>query len=286
MVTTQTPDQLGYAMPAEWAKHEACYTAWPAHEYAWGEQLSAAQREFVAFARAFTGAAGQEPLLVLCDPEFLKSAEAALQPDGKRLVLIPHAYGDVWLRDTSAIFVLGPAGRASVRFRFNGWGEKYIYPQDAELGAKIAAMRDEPQFTNDWVLEGGAIDVDGEGTALTTRSCLMNANRGSDGVEPAVFLKRLGDALGVRKLLWLDEGLLNDHTDGHIDNIARFVAPGVVACMRATTADDPNAATLEAIASELAAMTDARGRKLEVVCGFPRQAACSVQMAASSPRAT
>lgn len=264
MVKAQTPDQLGYAMPAEWAPHEACYTAWPAHEHAWGSQLEAAQREFVAFARAFAGAAGQEPLLVLCDPEYLKSAEAQLQPDGKQLVLVPHAYGDVWLRDTSAIFVTGSAGRASVRFRFNGWGEKYIYPHDAELSAKIAALRDEPQFTNDWVLEGGAIDVDGEGTALTTRSCLMNENRGGP-TDPAVFQKRLGDALGVRKLLWLDEGLLNDHTDGHIDNIARFVAPGVVACMRATTSDDPNAATLEAIARELAAMTDARGRTLEVV---------------------
>jgi agmatine deiminase len=264
MVTESTPNQLGYAMPAEWAKHDACYTAWPAHEYAWGAQLEAAQREFVAFASAFTAVAGQEPLLVLCDPAYLSGAEAALRPDGDRLVLVPHAYGDVWLRDTSAIFVRGPAGRASVRFRFNGWGEKYIYPHDAELAAKLAAMREEPQFECDWVLEGGALDVDGEGTALTTRSCLLHENReGPTDVEE--FQRRLRGALGIHKLLWLDEGLVNDHTDGHIDNIARFVAPGVVACMHPDGADDPNLATLDNIARALERMTDARGRQLEVV---------------------
>lgn len=263
-MVTANPNQLGYAMPAEWAKHDACYTAWPAHEYAWGAQLAAAQREFVAFAHAFAAAPQQEPLLVLCDPDFLAGAAAALRPDGERLVLLPHAYGDVWLRDTSAIFVCAAAGRASVRFRFNGWGEKYLYPHDAELAAKLAALRDEPQFENDWVLEGGALDVDGEGTALTTRSCLMNPNRHGP-TDPEQIAQRLRDALGIRKLLWLAEGLANDHTDGHIDNIARFVAPGVVACMRAESADDPNAATLDAIARSLESMLDARGRRLEVV---------------------
>jgi agmatine deiminase len=262
--TQSTPDSLGYAMPPEWAKHDACYTAWPAHEYAWGAQLRAAQREFVAFAKAFAGGRGQEPLLVLCDPAFLAQAEAALQPDGERVVLVPHAYGDVWLRDTSAIFVTGPRGRASVRFRFNGWGEKYIYPHDAELAAKLAAMRDEPQFECEYVLEGGAIDVDGEGTALTTRSCLLHENR-QGPPDPGDVQARLSAALGIRKLLWLDQGLANDHTDGHIDNIARFVAPGVVACMQPESDSDPNAATLDAIARELEAMTDARGRRLTVV---------------------
>jgi agmatine deiminase len=262
-MVTPAPAQLGYAMPAEWTAHDACYTAWPAHEYAWGSQLRAAQREFTAFARAFAASPKQEALLVLVDPEHFAAAEAALQPDGRQLVTLPHAYGDVWLRDTSAIFLTGGAGRASVRFRFNGWGEKYIYPHDAELSARLAAARDEPAFAFEWVLEGGAIDVDGEGTALTTRSCLLNPNRG--GPEPiAVIEQRFAAALGIEKLLWLDQGLANDHTDGHIDNIARFVAPGVVACMRPSGDDDPNADTLEAIAAALGEMTDARGRRLRV----------------------
>ena len=259
-----TPREMGYAFPAEWARHDACYTAWPAHEYAWGSQLAAAQREFTTFARAFAAGKGQEPLLVLVDPAFLEQARATLAPDDRQLVLVPHAYGDVWLRDTGPLFVRGTAGRASVRFAFNGWGEKYIYPHDAELSAKLAALRDEPSFAFDWVLEGGALDADGEGTMLTTRSCLLNANRSGPGDE-AVMEDRLADALGIRKLLWLDEGLANDHTDGHIDNVARFVAPGIVVCMQAHDADDPNAATLEAIARALEAMIDARGRRLQVL---------------------
>jgi len=249
-------------MPAEWSAHEACYTAWPAHEYAWGTQLRAAQREFASFARAFA-APGQEPLIVLVQPEFSAEAEAALIPDGRGIVLHTLDYGDVWLRDTAPIYVRGPAGRASVRFRFNGWGEKYIYPHDAELAGRLAALRDEPAVAFDWVLEGGAVDVDGEGTLLTTRSCLLNPNRGS--ASEREIEARLGDALGVRRVIWLDQGLLNDHTDGHIDNIARFVAPGVVVCMQAHAADDPNAATLDAIAAALARESDARGRRLEVI---------------------
>lgn len=251
-----------YAMPAEWSSHEACYTAWPAHEYAWGSQLRAAQREFTQFARAFA-AAGQERLIVLVQPEFAAEAQEALNPDGRSIALHTLDYGDVWLRDTAPIFVRGPAGRASVRFRFNGWGEKYIYPHDAELSQRLAALHDEPAFTFDWVLEGGAVDVDGEGTLLTTRSCLRNPNRGD--ASEAEIEARLGRALGVQRVIWLDQGLLNDHTDGHIDNIARFVAPSVVCCMQAHAADDPNAETLDAIAAALERESDARGRRLRVV---------------------
>src|SRR5205814_415320 len=140
-----TPHAAGYAMPAEWAPHRTCYTAWPAHEYAWGGALRAAQREFCAFVRAFTGEPGQEPL---------------------------------------------------------------------------------------------AVEVDGRGTCLSTRSCLQNPNRGPVPSDDAV-LAQLRAALGVPQLIWLDAGLANDHTDGHIDNIARFVAEGVVVCMEAHDHDDP-----------------------------------------------
>lgn len=260
--TTQSPRSLGYVMPAEWSPHAACYTAWPAHEYAWGPHLAEAQREFREFVRAFAGHAGQEPLVVLADRDHLDEARNHLNPDGARVSVLEMPYGDVWLRDTAPIFVRGPAGRASVRFAFNGWGEKYVYPHDAELAARLAMLHREPEFRFDWVLEGGAIDVDGEGTALTTRSCVLNPNR--NPVEVSAVAKRLGDALGFEKLIWLDQGLRNDHTDGHIDNIARFVAPGVVVCMRAETEDDPNRETLEAIAEALARETDARGRRLRV----------------------
>ncbi len=190
-----------------------------------------------------------------------------------RLVFPRLDYGEVWLRDIAPIFVRAGSALGSVSFRFNGWGEKFIYPDDDTLSARVqeayGQLGDKPvkRFSADFVLEGGSVDVDGLGTALTTRTCLLNVNRGENGVAPteAEVAVRLRDTLGITQLIWLDQGLLNDHTDGHIDNIARFVAPGVVVCMQASGDDDPNRDTLDAIASELARATDAKGHPLRVV---------------------
>jgi agmatine deiminase len=257
-----SPLAAGYAMPAEWEPHRTCYTAWPAHEYAWGPHLAAAQREFTAFARAFSGDPNQEPLTVIVDEAHAAQAREALQNGQARVQFAALPYGDVWLRDTGPVFLRGPAGIGSVRFQWNGWGEKYLYPHDAELSTRLAALRGGPQFSCDFVLEGGAIEVDGRGTCLTTRSCLLNANRGA--VDASTCEQRLRDALGVRNVIWLEGGLANDHTDGHIDNIARFVAPGVVVCMEPHAEDDPNAQTLDAIARSLEDARDADGRALQV----------------------
>jgi agmatine deiminase len=254
--------------PAEWELHRGCITAWPAHEYAWGEHLRAAQVEFVAFAEAFAKDPGQEPLRVLVDSdEHAEQARVALRGCGAGVVLERVPYGDVWLRDTAPIFLKGKQQLGAVNFRFNGWGEKYIYPNDQELGRRLAERHAETVFEADFVLEGGAVDVDGRGTCLTTRTCLLNDNRqpptGADRED--VIAERLADTLGVSKLIWLDEGLRNDHTDGHIDNIARFVAPGTVVCMQASGDDDPNRATLDTIAGVLQASADASGERLRVV---------------------
>ena len=256
-----TPRGAGYSQPAEWAPHRTCYSAWPAHAYAWGEHLGAAQREFILFARAFSEPDAQEPLTILADAAHAAEARAAL-PEKVRLLELP--YGDIWLRDTAPIFLQGPERVGSVRFRFNGWGEKYIYPHDAELAARLAELQGGPAFRSELICEGGAIDVDGAGTALTTRSCLLNVNR-SPRADVRAIEAQLRDALGVEHILWLDEGLANDHTDGHVDNIARFVAPGRVVCMDASGADDPNRAALNAIAEQLRTARDAAGRALEVV---------------------
>ena len=250
-------------MPAEWAEHRTCYTAWPAHEYAWGPHLAAAQREFIEFARAFCAHPGQESLSVLVDAEHAQTARAALPQLSERLLLVELPYGDVWLRDTGPVFLQGPRGLACVRFRWNGWGEKYRYPHDAEVSRRVAALQTRPEFSCDFVLEGGAVEVDGLGTCLTTRSCVLNPNR--EPSDEATTERRLCDALGATKIIWLDDGLANDHTDGHIDNIARFVAPGVVVCMQAHDADDPNCDTLDATAQQLGSATDARGQQLRVV---------------------
>ncbi|MEY4578038.1 MAG: hypothetical protein RL701_2741 [Pseudomonadota bacterium] len=269
--TTPSASAAGYKFPAEWAAHRTCYTAWPAHEYAWGPALQAAQHEFVGFVRAFTAEAGQELLTILVDDQHSAGARAALAsiPSGWQLLLCN--YGDIWLRDTGPLFLLreGAAGNtrlAHARFRFNGWGEKFIYPHDDSVAERLTALHPNPgsAFAYGFVLEGGAVDVDGAGTCLTTRSCLQNPNRGTPP-SAAVVSERLQAALGVEHVIWLDAGLANDHTDGHIDNIARFVAEGVVVCMQAQDADDPNRDTLEAIASTLQSAHTASGRPLRVV---------------------
>jgi agmatine deiminase len=258
-----SPRAAGYSQPAEWAPHRTCYTAWPAHEYAWGPALQDAQREFVDFVRAFAGHPDQEPLTILVDAEHMAEARDALANIARvQFECLP--YGDVWVRDTGPVFVKGPGGIATVRFRFNGWGGKFVYLHDAALAGRLAERHPGPAFVCDFVLEGGAIEVDGAGSCLTTRSCLQNPNRDAPA-DPELIDARLRDAFGVSQVIWLDAGLANDHTDGHIDNIARFVAQGVVVCMEPHDSDDPNRETLNAIANALTATRDAAGKPLRVV---------------------
>ena len=172
-------------------------------------------------------------------------------------------FGDIWLRDTAPIFVLGPGGAAAVTFGFNGWGGKYVLEHDDGVSARIAERAGVRVFSFDRVLEGGSVDTDGQGTILTTRQCLLHPNRNPGATAPELEAM-LGEALGAEKVLWLGEGLLNDHTDGHIDTLARFVRPGVVVAMRPSPGD-PNREVLDTIVSDLSSMVDASGRRLEVL---------------------
>jgi agmatine deiminase len=179
--------------------------------------------------------------------------------------VIEEPFGDIWLRDTGPIFARdGANGPAALAFRFNGWGAKYDLPHDDTVAARVAARAGVTLRPADFVLEGGAIDGDGAGTFLTTRQCLLNPNR-NPGWTQEIAEDALRAHLGARKVIWLGDGLLNDHTDGHVDNIARFVGPARVACQMASGPDDPNADILEAIAKDLSGQTDAAGRPIEVV---------------------
>ena len=153
-------------------------------------------------------------------------------------------------------------------------------PDDASVGDDIARIAGWPFARFDFVLEGGAIDHDGEGTMLTTRQTLLNANR--NGWTKAEAEAALAEAFGAKKIIWIDEGLKNDHTDGHIDNLARFVAPGRVVCQSPAGADDPNAETLDAIARTLDEATDAAGASSKS-SAFPASASIATRMARSSP---
>lgn len=246
-------------IPPEWAPHKAIWTAWPSAADLWGEDLEPARMEVAAMIRALhDGGKGDRVRVLAHGREAEASAKLAV---GMSAEIVPGGFGDIWFRDTGPIFT---RDGDAVGFRFNGWGGKYQLPHDGEVADQVARAAGVALKRHDFILEGGAIEMDGEGALLTTRQCLLNPNR-NEGWNEREAEDNLRRALGVEKVLWLDEGLANDHTDGHIDNLARFVAPGRVVCQSAWGKGDPNADVLEEIALSLAAMTDARGRKLEVV---------------------
>jgi agmatine deiminase len=263
-----TPRAEGFRQPAEWALHEACWVAWPHDAKLWRDELPKAQASFVQMCRAIAALDGKgrpqgERLEVLVpDAATEGQAARALEGVGARFHRIP--VGDIWLRDTAPIFVTRGEAVASVRFAFNGWGGKYLLPHDDQVASQVAGAAGLSQYEFPFVLEGGSLDTDGEGTFLTTRQCLQNPNR-NPGVDEQAMAAHLSDALGATKVLWLDEGLLNDHTDGHVDTLARFVAPGKVVCMAPSGPRDPNRQVLQDIAKALRGFTDAKGRPLEVV---------------------
>jgi agmatine deiminase len=247
------------AVPAEWARHKAMWVGFPSHAELWQEDLEAAQQEVADLARALAGP-GKEQVKLLIRGEQAEAAARALLAGVANIDFIQGQFGDIWLRDTGPIFMT-PDKAAG--FRFNGWGGKYVFPDDDKVAAQIAAASGAVLTANDFILEGGALDHDGAGTIVTTGQCLLNANR-NPGWTAEKAEAALAQALGARAVIWLGDGLLNDHTDGHVDNLARFVAPGVVACPIAFGADDPNAAAYDAAAQALAAATDAEGSKLTV----------------------
>lgn len=254
-----------FHQPAEWDRHSACWLAWPSHGHLWQESLAPAQAEFAALCVAIAEGGGEALDLLVQDDAAEAQARAALAPVLGQVRFHRVPVGDIWLRDTAPIFVKdGDGALHAACFRFNGWGGKYELPGDDQVAGRVAGLTGLPRLDHGWVLEGGSVEVDGEGTVLTTRQCLLNPNR-NPGMNQIQIEAALREGLGAEQVLWLDEGLLNDHTDGHIDTLARFVAPGVVVCMEARDAADPNAATLARLAVDLAAMTDARGRRLQVV---------------------
>jgi agmatine deiminase len=254
---------MNVTVPAEWAPHRAMWLGFPSHAELWQDDLAAAQAEVAALARALAGPGAERVRLMTGSADGEADARRLLG-DVAGIEIVPGAFGDIWLRDTGPIFGRAGDGLQAQGFRFNGWGGKYDLPHDDTVAEQIATAAGVVLARHDCVLEGGAVDHDGEGTVLTTGQCLLNPNR-NPGWTEAVAEAALADALGAKKVLWLGEGLQNDHTDGHVDNLARFVAPGVVACPVAWGRGDPNAEAYDDAARRLAGMTDAAGRRLQVV---------------------
>jgi agmatine deiminase len=245
------------AVPAEWSPQKTIWTAWPADPEQWNGDLEAPRRDVAALVRAL--APKNSVRILVNGAEAEESARASL---GDAADIVPVKYGDIWLRDTGPVFARTREGAVALRFKFNSWGGKFDLPGDDSVGDDIARLARTPMRRFGFVLEGGAIEHDGEGTVLATREVLLNANRNRWTEEQAEDALR--QALGAEKIIWLDAGLKNDHTDGHVDNIARFVGPGHVVCQSPSGADDPNREILDAVARALKRATDARGRKLRV----------------------
>lgn len=245
-------------VPAEWAPQAAIWTAWPADADEWNGDLETPRKDVAALVLAL---AESNQVRVLVNGE--EAAASALAAVGQAAELVSAKYGDIWLRDTGPIFAHVGNDRVALRFKTNSWGGKYDLPDDLTVGDTVAEMAGTPIRRYDFVLEGGAVDHDGQGTVLATKQTLLNPNR--NGWTAAQAEAALRDAFGTKKVIWVDEGLIGDHTDGHIDNIARFVAPGRVVCQAPSGPDDPNASILDAIAARLREATDSTGRKLDVV---------------------
>jgi agmatine deiminase len=224
-------------MPPEWHPQQWLWIGFPHDPVEWPGFLPRAQEQIAAFANA-VAESGQEVRLIVRDEA---NAARAAKLCSALVKLEQRRYGDVWLRDTGPLVVTRGGRQVGKRFGFNGWGGKYVMDGDQQIGAELAKSAGLPVETADWVLEGGALDCDGSGLVATTEQCLLNPNR-NPRLSRREIEARLASDLGFERVLWLGNGLINDHTDGHVDNLARFVASGVLALPRATGADDPNAA--------------------------------------------
>lgn len=257
-----TPHADGLRMPAEWAPHERCLIAWPARESLWGDQFEAAKAEYAGVVEAV---ARFEPVLLVANVGQGSETRGRCGSDNLEVVEMP--IDDSWLRDCGPVFVTGVGGRAGgVDFLFNSWGEKYLpYDKDAAVTALLLERLGVPRYAAPFVLEGGAICVDGEGTLLTTESCLLNPSR-NPGMTREQVETGLRDYLGVEKVIWLEGGYAGDRdTDGHVDGVALFVRPGVVLVQTVSDTTSPDHARSQENLRRLRAATDARDRTLEII---------------------
>ncbi|MFH8574955.1 agmatine deiminase family protein [Streptomyces zaomyceticus] len=250
-----------FRMPAEWSEHEGCLMAWPTRTDLWNDVLDAVKQEYADVARAV---ARFEPVTMVAPPGFGDDARAHC---GEDVTVVELPLDDSWFRDSAPLFVLdGDGHRAGVDFRFNAWGRKHHpYDSDDRISALLLEHLGVDRIASDMILEGGAITVDGEGTLITTEQCLLHTNRNPDLNRDQIEAE-LKSRLGVDKVIWLPYGgLLDTETDGHVDGVCAFAAPGKVVVSLPADPEHPDYARMRANRAVLEASTDARGRTLEIV---------------------
>ncbi|MFE1949888.1 agmatine/peptidylarginine deiminase [Streptomyces sp. NPDC059524] len=250
-----------FRMPAEWSEHERCLMAWPVREDLWGSVLDDVKEEYANVARAI---AAFEPVTMVAPPGHGEEARARC---GQDVTVVEIAQDDSWFRDSAPLFVLdGDGNRAGVDFRFNAWGRKHHpYDSDDRIGALLLDHLGVDRIHSGMILEGGSVTVDGEGTLITTEQCLLHPNRNPE-MSRAEIEAELKSRLGVRKVVWLPYGgLLDTETDGHVDGVCAFAAPGKVVVSLPDDPTHPDHARMRANRAVLEATTDAQGRPFEIV---------------------
>jgi agmatine deiminase len=259
-----TPSADGYRMPGEFEPHSACWMAWPQRPDNWRARAKPAQFTYAAVAEAINAT---EPVtMAVSDTEF-ENARALLSPS---IRVVEMSTDDAWMRDIGPTFVTSASGgRRGVDWRFNAWGglDGGLYStweHDDRVARKVLEIEGDDRYAAPIVLEGGSIHVDGEGTVLTTEECLLHPNRNA-GFTRERLEEILCTYLGARKVIWLGRGVFNDETDGHIDNLACFVRPGVVLLTWTDDESDPQWEISHDALRRLEVATDAGGRQLEVV---------------------
>ena len=262
--TANTPAALGYRMPAEWEPHVATWLAWPHNRESWPGKFEPVPSIWGQFARIL---AQNELVHILAggpDVMFPAQSMVALEPN---ILLHDIPTNDAWMRDLAPIFLQGPPDqkRAVVNWVYNAWGGKYPpFDHDQRVPKLLAELLDCLRFEPGIVLEGGSIDVNGCGTLLTSEQCLLNPNR-NPHLDRQQIEGYLADYLGVQHILWLGEGIVGDDTDGHVDDLARFVNPHTVVTVVEEDPADENYALLQDNLHRLQSMKDQDGRPLDVV---------------------
>jgi agmatine deiminase len=282
-----TPAADGFHMPGEFEAHAGCWMLWPERPDNWRAAAGPARR---AFARVAAAIAQFEPVTMGVSRAQLAGARALL-PAGVRVVAMAH--DDSWMRDVGPTGVVDGRGQVrGVAWRFNAWGGLYSpWNQDERVAGRVLDLEGLKRYRAPMVNEGGAIHVDGEGTALVTEECLLNRNR-NPRLARSDIERRLCDYLGVRTIIWLGKGVFNDETGGHIDNLACFVRPGAVCLTWTERRRDPQYAISHDAWERLNDARDARGRRLEVtklpmpgpLAMSAREAAGIVRRAGTRPR--
>ena len=260
----QTPATLGFHMPAEWHPHQATWLSWPKDPETWPDRVPQVEEIYLQMIAAL--APHEIVNLLVDDMETEQTVREKCGPAIAANIRFHHLQTvDAWIRDYGPNFLIGPRGELAYNdWIFNAWGNKYEeLKKDDTIPRRLEPILKLRRFSPGIVMEGGSIEVNGAGCVLTSEQCLLHPNR-NPGLSQTEIEQYLNGYLGVTKVLWLGEGIVGDDTDGHIDDIARFVAPDVIVC---AIEDDPADANYEILQDNLArlrSMTDAAGNSFEI----------------------